>query len=799
MVYQLLDNNGLCQYYQLNERPGISRKFPDRKDKFAFLDDAKMAAGLITFRDETVTHATFYLPAIHCSSCLYLLENLPRLDKGVLSARIDFPAKEIALVFDHQHISLRQAAELLTSLGYEPYISLHDLGNARPGVDRSLLYRLGVAGFCFGNIMLFCFPEYLGLDASDVLLQRWFRYLGLFFSLPVLLYGAQPFFLSAWKGIRGRWLNIDAPIALAIAVTFIRSVWEVLSGTGSGYFDSMSGIVFFMLAGRVLQDRTYRQLSFDRDYTSWFPMSVNVLSSADGTSTAAGGGTSTTVKSLPDIREGDVLLIHSNELIPVDGILTRGQALIDYSFVTGESLPVARQVGELVYAGGRQTGASIEVLAIKEVTQSWLTQLWNRQASKPAQQTKPSFSFVHAISRWFTVIVLIIAVCAAAWWQVHDPERTWKAVTAVLIVACPCALLLSSTFTNGNILRTLARHQFYLRNAETIERIATATHIVFDKTGTLTDDHFPGIAYEGRALSEEEQFVIATLATQSTHPLSRSLARCLPRPGVLPELHQFKEWPGRGAEAIINGRRWAIGAGSLFGLDNDPSKGTHVCVGCDDEALGLYLFSGRYREGIEGLADRLSSDMHLSVLSGDTSQERDRLTALMGKKTLLHFGQSPMGKRRYIEQLQQQGEKVIMVGDGLNDAGALEQSDAGIAVTSDCSRFTPASDAILLADRLPRLPEFIRLCRAGRKIILASFGLSILYNIAGISFAVRGELSPLVAAVLMPASSLSILLLTFGSSNFLAKALLDGRRGLRRGVRKIMPPCDIDHPAALAG
>ncbi|HVS95605.1 MAG TPA: heavy metal translocating P-type ATPase metal-binding domain-containing protein, partial [Puia sp.] len=414
MVYSLLDSKGLCRYYQLNERPGVTRRTPVREDKFAFLDDEKMAAGLITFRDETVTHLTFYLPAIHCSSCLYLLENLPRLHEGILSARIDFPAREIALAFDQRRISIRQTAELLASIGYEPYISLHDLGGARPGTDRGLLYRLGVAGFCFGNIMLFAFPEYLGLNASDRLLQHVFRSLAFLFALPVLLYSAQPFYLSAWKGIRARFLNIDAPIALAIAVTFARSVWEFASGAGPGYFDSMSGIVFLLLAGRVLQDRTYRQLSFDRDYTSWFPLSVTVVPPSGSESASA-------VKALPDIRRGDVMMIHHDELIPADGVLTRGDALIDYSFVTGESLPVARQIGELVYAGGRQTGASIEVLVVKEVAQSYLTQLWNRQPSARRDAPGASFSFVHAISRWFTVIVLLIAACSAVWWQMNDP------------------------------------------------------------------------------------------------------------------------------------------------------------------------------------------------------------------------------------------------------------------------------------------------------------------------------------------------------------------------------------------
>ena len=223
-------------------------------------------------------------------------------------------------------------------------------------------------------------------------------------------------------------------------------------GTGGGYFDSLAGIVFFMLAGRILQDKTYRQLSFERDYTSYFPVAVSVLK--DHQSIPA---------RLPDIKPGDTMLIHNEELIPADGILTKGKAFIDYSFVTGESIPVTREVGELVYAGGKQTGGNIEILVVKEVAQSYLTKLWNRDEMKEDPDRK-SRSFVHLLSRYFTYIVLFIATATAVYWQMHDPARLWPAVTAVFIIACPCALLLSNTFTNGNILRILGRNRFYLRS-----------------------------------------------------------------------------------------------------------------------------------------------------------------------------------------------------------------------------------------------------------------------------------------------------------------------------------------------
>ncbi|HEV2483049.1 MAG TPA: heavy metal translocating P-type ATPase metal-binding domain-containing protein [Puia sp.] len=820
LVYQLLNHNGLCTYYELNAHPGVSRRVPVRKDKFAFLDQAEMADALVSFRGPDQTHATFYLPAIHCSSCLYLLENLHRLHPGVLSSRIDFAAKTVFLAYDQHRISLREAAELLTEIGYEPYISLRDLDRARPEPNRRLIYRLGVAGFCFGNIMLLSFPEYLGIDSSESTLRLAFRYLSLLLALPVLFYSTQPFFVSAWNGLRSKFLHIDAPIALAVLVTFLRSTWEIGTGAGAGYFDSMSGIVFFMLAGRVLQDRTYGALSFDRDYTAYFPMAVTVLEyPAAGDPAASATPVSPAPlevsRALPDVRCGDTLLIHNGELIPADGILTRGDALIDYSFVTGESLPVRREMGEIVYAGGRQTGAAIELLVIKEVAQSYLTQLWNRRPGKTQRAAmggltaKPASSdempgrssFIHTLSRYFTIIVFTVAVSAAIYWQLVDPPRTWNAVTAVLIVACPCALLLSGTFTNGNLLRIMAKNHFYLRNAETIEHISGTTHIVFDKTGTLTDTSAPEIRWRGESLSTDQHRAIATLAAQSTHPLSRALAAYLgPVTGRL-YISNFIERPGEGLDALIDGRRWTFGspafvqpqsitreteepgrASALHREDQPP--GAAIYIACDGHLLGAYHFAGRFRTGLGNLIRGLAPRQQLTVLSGDNPQEYRRLQTLLGDGVKLLFDRSPQEKTQYIRHLQRQGEKVMMIGDGLNDAGALGQSDVGIAIAADCGNFTPSSDAILRADQLTRLPAFIRFCRSGRRIILASFVLSILYNIIGLWFAVHGALSPMVAAILMPASSLSILLVTYGSSNVLARVLLAAGRGPGDGTDK---------------
>ena len=758
MVFQILNQSDLCDYYNLNENPGISQRIKVRKDKFAFLDDEKIQLQLISFRDEKQVHVTFYLPQMHCSSCLYLLENLYRLNAGVISSKVNFTRKEVDIVLLTEKTSLRKVAETLTSIGYEPYISLNDLKSKRPAINKSMVYQLGIAGFCFGNIMLMSFPEYLGIDASETGLRSIFRWANFGLAIPVLLYSALPFYISSWKSLKHKFLNIDAPIALAIIITFIRSAYEVISGTGGGYFDSMTGIVFFMLAGRILQDKTYRQLSFERDYTSYFPIAISVLKEDKETPTA-----------LPDIKPGDTLLIHNEELIPADGILTRGKAFIDYSFVTGESLPVLKEVGELVYAGGKQTEGNIELLVIKEVAQSYLTKLWNKDESKKMERPK-SVSFVHLLSRYFTYIVLSIAAITAVYWQINDAERLWPAITSIFIIACPCALLLSNTFTNGNILRILGRNHFYLRSAQTIEDMAKATHIVFDKTGTLTTTQQQDIVYKGTTLTAYQQQQVAALAACSSHPLSKALAKHLAA-GKRIEVAGFKEITGQGIEGFVNDDLLKIGSYSFVTGNIEKQTGTTIFISIENKLYGYFLFSNHYREAIPELIKKLKGNYRLSVLSGDNEAEKENLQKLLGKKAVLLFHQKPEDKLQYIQHLQQQGEKVMMIGDGLNDAGALKQSDIGIAVAEQTNNFTPSSDAIIEAKQLSRLTKFIQLCRANRNIVLASFVLSIVYNIIGLFFAVQGNLSPLVAAILMPSSSLSILLITFGSSSLLARRM----------------------------
>ncbi|MCO5249039.1 MAG: heavy metal translocating P-type ATPase metal-binding domain-containing protein [Chitinophagales bacterium] len=766
-VYSILNKSELCSYYDLNETPGISQKSGAyRKDKFAFLDLPEVQTKLIQFSDTQQVHVTFYLPQIHCSSCLWLLENLYKLENGVVSSIVNFGKKELFVIYNPQETTLRKVVETLANIGYEPHISLNHLDSKDLKIpNRSRLYKIGVAGFAFGNIMMMSVPEYLlGKGAeleSDISLT--IKVLIIALSIPLLFYSASEFFIGAWNGLKSKYLNIDAPIALALIVTYARSLYEVFSGTGSGYFDSLAGIVFFMLVGRWLQDRTYQSISFDRDFKSFFPIAVNLIK--DGKSRPV---------TVDQLKAEDVIQIHSQELIPVDAILSKGQAVIDYSFVSGESAPVNIAKGELLYAGGKQIGGKIELIVVKEVAQSYLTNLWNKNSNKTYQKEK-HHSVIDTISTYFTYIVFTIAFLAASYWYLQgESYLMWNALTTILIVACPCALLLSSNFTNGNILRILGFNQFYLKSPNLIEKISKISHIVFDKTGTLTQHRKSKVSYQGELLTQEEQTHIVEILSQSYHPATSAILDYLE---MMPQgkVDHFKLTKGKGVEAWVDDCYYKIGSAEFVGVEKSDTKGSEVNISINGQLKGIFYISNVYRFGIFDLVKKLKDKYHLSLISGDNDTEAKVLSQYFKEDETLFFNQKPDDKLAYIAHLQKEPTaQVMMIGDGLNDAGALGQSDVGIAVTDSNNTFTPASDGIIHADMLSGLDKYLEYIKDGRRIVMVSFAVSVIYNVIGVYFAVQGILSPLIAAILMPSSSISIVLLTYGMSNWLAK-----HRGLR--------------------
>ncbi len=755
MVYEVIAANGLENYYCVTQTPGASQKEGIEEGKYAFLDDAQIADKLLDFTDGSIAKVTLYLPQVHCASCVWLLEKLHLLHDGITHSRINFLRKEVSITYKPAAITLRAIAELLAKVGYAPLISLNDLEDQAPKPftqTKGFFLRLGITGFCFGNIMLLSFPEYLGLDSTSEAWGQVFGYFNILLALPVFFYGASPYWQSAVAALKHKTLNIDVPISLGMLALFGRSVFEIVTHTGAGYLDSLASLVFLLLAGRWFQQTTFNQISFERDYRSYFPIAVLVKNGEEEKTTP-----------LSNLKKKDHIVLRHGELVPADAVLVAGDALVDYSFVTGESEPVVLQQGEKVYAGGRQKGGRIELVLEKEVSQSYLTRLWNEQAFQE-KDTLALGDLTSKISQYFTLAIISIATVAAAFWWSTSVETAINVFTAVLIIACPCALALNVPFTLGNALRILARFGFYVKDTQVIERMAKLSKVVFDKTGTLTEGGETAQAqFEGESLDKDTQNAVFSLVSESTHPMSQTIVQALKGSEKQP-VSEFAEVTGQGIQGYVQGKLVKVGKAS-FVSPKAPSETQErsfqsaTFVSIEGKPVGAFYTQQTIRKGLKNLLANLRKRYQLALLSGDHEGERQRLSAVFAEGETLLFRQLPAQKMAYIRQLQAQGNLVGMVGDGLNDAGALKQSDVGIAISNDVNQFSPACDGILNAKQFGQLDAFFQFARRCIRIVLGGFTLSLLYNLVGLAFAVQGLLSPLVAAILMPLSSITVVLL----------------------------------------
>lgn len=745
-VYQILGDNKLEQYYSIYQNPGIKVEIQEYGNKYAWLDKDEVKSKLIYFTEGEYSKVKFYIPDIHCSSCIWLLENLFQLNPHITQSTVNFVKKEVDITFKNSGISLRQIVELLSSIHYIPMINLESVTNeAHKQQNKKLIYKLGIAGFAFGNTMLLSMPEYIPGEVSPDF-KSFFGYLNLFLAIPVLIYSASDYILSAYKNMKHKMVNIDLPITIGIFAIFFESSYEIISGIGTGYMDSLCGLVFFLLIGKWYQNRTYQALSFERDYKSYFPVAVTRIGS-DGEDFVM----------LEDIKIGDRLVVHNQELIPADSVLKQGEANINYSFVTGESKPVFKREGDELYAGGKQIGSTIEVEVVKEVMQSKLTQLWNQDIHGQRNQKRDLTLLIDEISKRFTIIILTIAFASAIYWWFNDKSMIIYAFSSVLIVACPCALALSIPFTYGNAMRIFGRLGFFLKKSSVVEKMNKVDVIVFDKTGTITYTDTLSVAYHGKDLTNEQIFAFKSLSRQSKHPLSSAVFEYL-KSDFSKEVHDYREIPASGTIGLLNGITIKMGSADFINcsLAIDEPTASHVYISYGGQFLGYFTIKNRYREGTQRVIGELKKKYELHLISGDNDAERENLIQLFGPESKLSFNQSPNDKLEYIKKLKAEGKRVAMVGDGLNDAGALSESDLAISIADDAFNFSPACDAILEADNFQFLPQLIQSSSAAINVVYASFGISFLYNIIGLFYAVSGNLSPIIAAILMPASSVTV-------------------------------------------
>lgn len=746
-IYKILQYHKLNKFYELNAHPGM---IPNKKNnRFDFLDEKKIREKLVDFENDKITLIRLSVPSIHCSSCIWILESLPKIHTGIIQSTVNFPTKKVCVLFKNKKLPLSKLAYFLSKLGYTPNFNEKSRSNSIK--NKKLIYKIVISFFCFVNIMLLAIPEYIGYGDKWLIENKYFfRILMLILSFPVLFFSSANYFQSAYFTLKNKCLNIDFPICLGILTIFWRSIYEITYNLGQGYLDSLTGLVFFLLLGEFFQKKTYQYLSFDKDYKFFYPISIIRLRE----------GIEENIF-ISYLRTGDRILIRNEEIIPTDSILIRGTALIDNSFITGESKLVVKKIGDRIFAGGKQKGESIELEVLEKVDQSYLYQLWNNEVF---QKKTEIHELVNKWSKYFTIITLAITLLTGLYWSIVNPCKLFKTVSSVLIVACPCALAISMPFILGNIMRILAQKNFLLRDVYTIERISQIKTLVFDKTGTITESNKSKISFVGKCLTKKQIILIASLVKNSKHPFSRKLYKFL-YTGKIFTVRYFKEIPGKGLEANINGMKIKVGSAKyiIHEPQKENIKQSRVFVSIERKVLGYFIFLNFYRKKLKKIFEKLA-DYKIIIISGDNDSEKYRLYTLLPKKSIFFFEQSPKEKLYRIKYLQKIGEKIMMFGDGLNDAGALKQSDVGVAVSEDVNNFSPNCDVLMKADSFDKILEILQLSKIGILLVRISFIISISYNIIGLSLAIMGYLRPIIAAILMPLSSISIIVFSLIST-----------------------------------
>ena len=745
-VYSLIASHGLDQFYVCDVVPGTSQRTAANRDReqFAALDDPGIAARFLTPLGGSRVRATFPVPSMHCSSCLWLLERIWRFNDAIGRSEGDFLTRTVRIEFDSSATTLRAVAELLASVGYPPVVTAEQGPDAPPAPRRSLYLKIGLAGFASGNVMLFSVPRYLNGGPLEPAFTRLFGSLNLAFAVPVLLYSASDYFSGAWRAMRARTMTLDVPIAIGLVVLFGRSAVEIIFGLGEGFLDSFAGLVFFLLIGRLFQQRTFERIAFDRTARSFLPLSVRVE-----------GREGDSFTPIDTLEPGDTIVLRRGEVVPADCTLLDTTARVDYAFVSGEQTPVDIAGGTQIRAGGRIAGAAARLRVDGPASQSHLARLW----ANPVFEARNQPWLTTVLSRfgfWFTVLALGLAAAGAvAWWP--DVRMSLQVATAVLIIACPCAFTLAAPITLGTATGILGRAGLYLRQPAVVLDLSRIDTIVFDKTGTLTTGSIDSA--DRRDFSAADWALVQTLAAQSTHPVSRAIARGHHAPGRIADL---REVTGAGLAAVVDGHRVVLGSAAFVAIETGvaPPQADGTWASVDNGCPGRIHLAAAERPGAAMAVLSLAGQNDVWLLSGDDEGSAPRWAEVFGDR--MRFGQSAGDKLEVVRELQARGRRVLMVGDGLNDAGALAAADAGFAVSDDTACLVPACDGIVSGARLADLPSLLRYARRARAVIATCFTVSIFYNVIGLALALGGLLTPLATAILMPVSSLTIVGLSAG-------------------------------------
>ncbi len=706
--------------------------------------------------DQHSAHALFVAEGMRCAACARTIERAVMAVAGVSAATVNVATHRVSVDFEATRTTLADILAAVSKAGFHPVpLAGPDALAAQTAERRMAIKRIGVAGLGMMQTMMFVFALYTaesrGIDAAYA---HYFKLIGMFVTLPVLLYSGAPILRGAWSSVRARTLGMDVPVALALVLAFAASVYNTLAGTGDVYYDSITMFVFFLLSGRYFEMHArHSSLSANEALARSQPQHVSRLR-ADG---------STERVALAVVQPGDRITVPKGGVIPVDATLTTA-TWIDQSLVSGESVAIEKSAGERVPGGAVNVGAAVIVTAIAAANDSTLATIV-RLLERAQRERPPIASAADRYASRFIAVILVLAIAVAAAWLWVDPSRAFTAVLAVLVVTCPCALSLATPVVLASASTRLARNGVLVTRADAIERLAAIDTVVLDKTGTLTQGDAAHVSVSTRAdmTADRSLAVAAALERHSTHPIALALQRhgdlALLADGVV-------ETTGRGIEGTIDGRRYRIGKldyvsellADASGVRDTRPDAAALYLGDSQRLIATFEIADRPRAGAQDtIAELQTLGLMIAVASGD-HPERVRAIAESLRIERAHGLLSPDGKIELVRQYQDAGHRVLMLGDGINDGPVLAAANVSCAMGQGSSIAQCAADLVLLDDSLRGLARAIETARKAQRILRQNLTWAFAYNVAAVPAAALGFVPAWLAALGMSLSSLAVVM-----------------------------------------
>jgi len=682
------------------------------------------------------------LPGIHCAGCIASIERGLSALPDVASARVNLTLKRVRVEVAEAPGAETRLIGALDQLGYKahPLDTQTLAATANDGVGRDLLARLAVAGFAAMNVMLMSVAVWSGAEAATRDLLHWVSAL---IALPAVGYAGVPFFRNAWSALQARRLNMDVPISLALILACGVSLAETMEGGEHAYFDAAVTLTFFLLLGRYLDHRTRAAARTAATELAALEVHRTERLTADG---------GREVVALSDLATGDTVLVAAGNRVPVDGRVTAGTSEIDPSLLTGETVPQKVDVGDRVHAGMLNLSGPLQIVIDGAPEDTLVRRIGNLVELAETARNRYT-TLADAAARIYAPLVHILAFSSFLGWgfATGDWRKAVNVAAAVLIITCPCALGLAVPAVMAAASGRLFRTGVLLKDGTALERLARIDTVVFDKTGTLTLGRPQLVNLDD--IAPESHAVAAALAADSKHPYAQSIAAAFG--ADRPVLENIVEVPGQGVEATHDGNPVRLGRADWIGAKN-AGQTSESWLQVGENAPVCFRFSDSLRpEAAETVAALKSGGLRVLMLSGDAARPVAALADELGLADW-RAGVTPEGKVAAIEALKADGHRVLMVGDGLNDTAALAAADVSISPSTAIDASRSAADMILISGDLRRVETSWRLARAARARMLENFAISAVYNAISIPFAVAGLATPLMAALAMSASSISV-------------------------------------------